>query len=343
MSRHRGSISSTDNYTAMLREYVGLRERTGASPNSIRSYKLFVRYVQRYLGTPLISTLSVMDFNRFEQRLLTPKRAGGQGLSRNSVLAVHHFLRGAFNHFVNAGVCTQNPLVYVTKPTPERVEAASLDEWDFNELDAALERELKRGTSEGTTLLDVAFALGAWLSLRTGLRVGEVCALRRKDVSRVSLQIHVGGTVVEERGHKPRRKNTTKGRRSRNIAVTQDVIDVVFRVLALQDKSIPNLRAGSPLLTQDGNFLRPTLMSSSFRHLNERLGLPQSLSFHSLRHTHATWCLANGVDIKTLSERLGHADVATTLRIYAHVMPGRDAIAAHAFAKAAAIARGASN
>ena len=61
-------------------------------------------------------------------------------------------------------------------------------------------------------------------------------------------------------------------------------------------------------------------------------GLPKSCTFHSLRHTHATWCLANGVDLKTLSERLGHANEATTLRLYAHCLPGRDAAAAETFA-----------
>ena len=64
------------------------------------------------------------------------------------------------------------------------------------------------------------------------------------------------------------------------------------------------------------------------------------MTFHSLRHTHASWCLAHGVDLKTLSERLGHADEATTLRIYAHVMPGRDAAAARAFEEAARMAAG---
>jgi integrase len=53
--------------------------------------------------------------------------------------------------------------------------------------------------------------------------------------------------------------------------------------------------------------------------------------FHTLRHTHATLLIASGVDAKTVSERLGHADVATTLRYYGHVMPGRDRQAAARF------------
>ena len=71
--------------------------------------------------------------------------------------------------------------------------------------------------------------------------------------------------------------------------------------------------------------------------MRDALGIDPCTSFHSLRHTHATWLLIAGVDPKTVSERLGHGSVATTLRLYAHVLPGRDAQAAEGFA---AVARG---
>ena len=53
-----------------------------------------------------------------------------------------------------------------------------------------------------------------------------------------------------------------------------------------------------------------------------------------------TWLLLQGVDPKTVMERLGHAKVATTLELYGHVLPGRDAAAAQAFAEAASMAGG---
>lgn len=69
-------------------------------------------------------------------------------------------------------------------------------------------------------------------------------------------------------------------------------------------------------------------------------GLPAGTRFHSLRHTHASWLIANGCDIKTVSERLGHSDVAVTLKVYGHLMPGRDAAAAQVFEEAAKRAAG---
>lgn len=316
----------------LLNDYILLKQRNGASPNSIKSYRLFTNnYVAHYLRNANAGDLNVMDFNRFEQNLLASKDEGGQGLSRNSVLAVHHFLRGAYNHFVDAGICESNPLVYVAKPHPERKEAAALDEWDFAQLDKSL-RSVAFGADH--SLKDVVYAFAAWLDLRTGLRCGEMCALRRRDINRMVPYVHVGGNVVEDTGKKPYRRDVTKGRKCRNVTITQDDVTGINSFLSLQNSLVDGLTPDSPLITVDGSFVRPSDLSSAFSSIRDQLKLTKKLTFHGLRHTHATWCLMNGVDLKTLSERLGHADEATTLRIYAHVLPGRDSAAAQVFSDA---------
>lgn len=325
----------------LLEDYVDLRERNGASPNTVKSYRLFTRnYVSRYLGTANARDLSVMDLNRFEQRLLAPKEDGGQGLARNSVLNVHSFLRGAFNHLVNAGVCDANPMVYVAKPSPERVEAFVLDEFDFATVDAALESEIEAAAAGESSPRSAAHAFAAWLVLRTGLRCGEVCAVHAREVNRMARFVHVGGTVIETKGRKPFRRNVTKGRKCRNVTVTERDVETIDGFRSLMAGAVGDFGPDSPLVTVDGSYMRPSTVSEAFSALRDRLGLPKRLTFHGLRHTHATWCLMNGVDLKTLSERLGHADEATTLRIYAHVLPGRDAFAASAFETAADRAKG---
>ncbi|WP_449314887.1 tyrosine-type recombinase/integrase [Rubneribacter sp.] len=320
--------------TDLLEDYVQLRERNGASPNSIRSYRLFVRYAERYLKTANARDLSVMDFNRFEQRLLMPKGDGGQGLCRNSVINVHNFLRGAYNHFVDAGVCEANPLVFVAKPSPERHEAAALTEWDFGDLNAKLEEALGKEVLTKADYRAAVYAFAAWFSLVTGMRVGEVCAVHRIEVKRSQLYVHVGGTVVEKTGVKPYRKNVTKGRKCRNVSVTDEDIARIEAFVELQNRFLGRLGASIPLVTINGSYMRPSTVSKAFSRIRDDCKLPQEITFHSLRHTHASWLIANGCDLKTLSERLGHADEATTLRIYGHLMPGRDAEAARLFADA---------
>jgi integrase len=74
-----------------------------------------------------------------------------------------------------------------------------------------------------------------------------------------------------------------------------------------------------------GGFVRGyNLLRNSFQPIQARAGLPK-LRFHDLRHTHATALLSRGHPVKAVSQRLGHSDVAITLRVYAHVVPADDA------------------
>jgi integrase len=66
----------------------------------------------------------------------------------------------------------------------------------------------------------------------------------------------------------------------------------------------------------------------SFKQLAANAGFPPEMRFHDLRHTAATLLLSRGVNVKVVSEMLGHADIAITLRIYAHVIPNMQQVAA---------------
>ena len=75
------------------------------------------------------------------------------------------------------------------------------------------------------------------------------------------------------------------------------------------------------------------MFSRRFTAIVKRAGLP-AIRLHDVRHSYATAALAAGVPVKVLSQRLGHADIAVTLRVYAHVLPGDDAAAAELVAAA---------
>lgn len=319
----------------LLDDYTAMRGRNGASPNSTRSYRTFTRYVRRYLATANARDLRVADFNRFEQRLMIPKDAGGQGLCRNSVRNVHDFLRGAYKFFVVAGICDGNPLIDVAKPNPEKHEAQALNIGDFRALDKQLKALLKPQVLDKVAYRKALLAFAAWLALRTGMRVGEVCAVRPCEVYRTAKYIHVGGTAIEEAGIEPYRRDVTKGRKCRNIAITDAYMEAIDAFTALRAEFCGSLNASAPLVTFDGGFTRPRTISRAFKALAAKVEMPKGFTFHDLRHTHATWLLTHGVDLKTVSERLGHADETTTLRTYAHVLPGRDAYAASIFEQVA--------
>jgi integrase len=70
------------------------------------------------------------------------------------------------------------------------------------------------------------------------------------------------------------------------------------------------------------------LVKRSFKRLVAKAGLPTDMRFHDLRHTAATLLLIRGVNVKVVSEMLGHADISITLRIYSHVIPNMQQVAA---------------
>lgn len=320
----------------LLREYVDMRERGGAAPNTVRAWRMFCdNYVCPLVGSRPARDLTAIDLMRMEADLLREGGSGGAPLSRNTVRDVHQFLRGAWSHLVDAGVLDSNPMLLVRAPARDSSEAVALGEWDFGALGQALSGALRLDPAEGAALRDVAPAMCAWLALHAGLRVGEACGLRRRDVVRSGGWLHVGGTVVEGRGG-AWRQDATKGKRSRNVSLAPGEMAVVEAWLRLVDARLGRgLGPGAPLVTADGRVMRPSSVSRAFGRLARSLGLPDGVRFHSLRHTHATWLLMAGVDVKTVSERLGHADVATTLRYYGHVLPGRDRAAAEAFERRA--------
>ena len=79
----------------------------------------------------------------------------------------------------------------------------------------------------------------------------------------------------------------------------------------------------------EGKPLRPRNVSESWADLAERIGMPE-ITFHALRHTHASQLIAQEVDIVTISKRLGHANPKITLAVYAHMFASDDSKAAAA-------------
>jgi integrase len=84
---------------------------------------------------------------------------------------------------------------------------------------------------------------------------------------------------------------------------------------------------------EDGSPVHPDYASTVFDRLVKASGLPR-ITFHGMRHTHATILLAKGLPVKVVSERLGHATVQITLDTYGHVMPGMQTQAVAVFADA---------
>jgi integrase len=164
---------------------------------------------------------------------------------------------------------------------------------------------------------------------------GELCGLRwtalalddgRLTVSRTLLAVH--GRLVE---------SEPKTARSHRV-VDLDPTTIAILRDHRRDQLEERLAMGSGyrddgyvFARPDGSPWNPEHISRVFDRLTARTGLPR-IRLHDLRHTHTTHLLAAGVNVRVVSERLGHASVAFTLDVYGHVLPGQQAAAAVAVA-----------
>ena len=153
------------------------------------------------------------------------------------------------------------------------------------------------------------YKFGILLALYTGIRIGELCALQWEDITDEYIRINKTMTRVKTDNDKTEiRIGTPKSNSSNRLIPTPQCL------LPLINK----FRNTGYVLSNDKlNYTEPRLMQIKFEKMIAKAGLCKT-NFHALRHTFATRCVEAGVDVKTLSEILGHSDVKTTLNKYVH-------------------------
>jgi integrase len=175
----------------------------------------------------------------------------------------------------------------------------------------------------------------ASLALATGMRRNELLALRWRDVDLDAGRLTVEQSLEQTAAHGVRAKSpkTTKGRRTITLPGTT-VIELRGHWRAQQEQRLAlgmgKSPADSPVLaTWDGKFMSPSAFNYAWRHQMRAVGMP-NVRLHSLRHTHASTLIAAGVDVLTVSRRLGHSSPTITLNVYGHLVHGTDDRAAQA-------------
>jgi integrase len=241
-----------------------------------------------------------------------------RGLAGGTVLNLHLVLAQALHQAVRWGLLDRSPAAGAQPPRPRRPEPQVVDPALASRILAAV-----RGTP---------MELPAVLALATGMRRGEILALRWADLDdgytvaqvRRSLQVSGEGLhFVEPKTPRSRRqvalpsflrphleRQDREQRERRAACLTWRDLDLVIDV-------------------GDGGPRHPDTLSSGWYSFLKRSGLPH-VRFHDLRHAHATLLLLSRVHPKVVSERLGHASVGITLDLYSHVLPSMQTEAAQA-------------
>ncbi len=186
----------------------------------------------------------------------------------------------------------------------------------IDERETGILLDLARGTRLYVPLL---------VAVTTGLRRGELLAVRWQDVDLVRAMLTVRQTVEQTRGCIQFKKPKTK-KSQRTIALLTMTMDAL-RVHDIEQKKARLMIGpaykdqGLVFAREDGSVWPPNALTMAYRKLVRKAGL-QTLRLHDLRHSHATQLLRQGVHPKVVSERLGHSTIAITLDTYSHVLPG---------------------
>lgn len=157
--------------------------------------------------------------------------------------------------------------------------------------------------------------IGLLISLYSGIRIGELCALRWEDVDFKKNCLTINKTI--QRVYiKDKNKNISKviittpktKNANREIPINKDFLEILKKVKSDKEHYI---------LTGNEKYIEPRTYRKYFNKVLDELKI-KHFNFHSLRHTFATNCISLGVDYKTVSELLGHANVNITLNLYVH-------------------------
>lgn len=308
--------------------------------STVPKYRSNVRlHVRPHLGNVRVDECMPYMLDDLVDALAEEGSEAGRPLSPATIRGVYQNLKSAFDWGVAMGLASENPMRHVAKPRPGRYVAEFLRPAQVRALEAKLDDALSLHPESYDPKKRCALFC-AWLSLRTGLRLGEVCALRLTDVWRDlmtgdALGVSVSGTVTEAGGLRrlDRPKSATSNRK---VPLAKDFAAELEGFVAWSS-SLPGVssRADRPLVTADGGYMRPSYVSRVFSETRDELGYPKGITFHSLRHTYASIHLSiMNTPVVDVAAYLGHASPEVTNRVYAHVMRAGGAEDAEAYAAA---------
>lgn len=294
-------------------------------PKTLHEYRAKIdKRIRPALGSKKLAKLSPHDID------VCYREWGAEGLSPTSVHHLHTIMSAALNQAVKWGWIDRNPAARATAP-PLRTKSlpTPLPE-QVNKIHAA---------AKDDNVLATAIALAAL----TGARRGELCALRWSDVDLGAQRLNIARslTVVGGKVH----EGPTKTHQVRSVALDETGVRVLrdrweYMTQLAECADVPLCADPYVLsyLPSGVEHVGPDTITHRFAAVCKKVGV--ECRFHDLRHFSATTLIAAGVDVRTVAERLGHAQATMTLNRYAHALPERDREAAGVLGVALALGAG---
>jgi integrase len=289
------------------------------------TYRGYERNVQRHilpsLGRVGLRRLRYHHIEALYDQLLTPSLERPAPPPRLSMRSTSSSAAASPTPYVR-GLLTRNVALLARSPRLRAIPKTEAQSWT----DAQLRQFLR-------TAADHRFFSLFWVAAMTGMRRNEVLGLKWDDIdfTKRRLGLNRGLVAIGYDVHQTRGKTRTS---RRPIDLDTTTLDVLAGWRAFQQATFaavglePN--DGWVFTDGDGNPLHPHALSQAFERVARRAGVPV-IRLHDLRHTHGSLLIKEGVPVKVVRERLGHANIAFTIQTYQHVLPGMQANAARTF------------
>ena len=306
LERKGAAFTSKMTLAEYLDQYVKHKEDGGMVEHStIAGYRKEVRTITRYLGATPLSEVNISVVNGWMAQMTS------EGYAPRTVAKAFALLRQAMKHAVALDLITKNPCDFCKPPKLQRRKMQVLDREERT-------RMLKLARDAEPSSL----ALAIELALTTGMRRGEICALRWSDIG--EREVTINHAISLDAGTPYEKEPKTSGSH-RTIPLTGRLWAVLKAIE--KDRKYVAAELGVPfgdpyvLGTPDPGSrpYHPTRLTKDFKAFCEMNGF--HLTFHDLRHTFATMMIAAGTDVRTVASYLGHSNVAMTLNTYAEVDP----------------------
>lgn len=269
--------------------------------NTITNYKVRIEtHIIPYLGNKQLNKIQVIDVQNFYYFLIK------NGLKADSAKRIILVLRKCFNYAKKMNIINNVPcdIEYIKDIKNNKIKV-----WTEEQLLDFL-NEIK-GTYLYFPVILAAF---------TGLRIGELCGLRYSNIDFKNSRIKICEQVINDKINKTLvHSNILKTSKSNRKITIPNFLKEIIKENKQSNEFV--------IVDRQDNMCNPRNLSMDFRKnvlkISKEKNLPQ-ISFHDLRHTHATILLLHGENIKVISERLGHESVKITLDTYSHVLPSME-------------------
>ncbi len=291
---------------------IHLRPSTRAGYES----KLRTHILPRLGDTP-VADLDRPAIRRYLAELAT------RGVSAGNVRGVRAVLRLILGTAVDAGALAANPCMGLKVARPQGAEMHFLTHEQVEDLACAIITPALKSAGHGARphRRTVRPELGLLIRFAayTGLRAGEIAGLRVGKIDFIRSSVEVSETATEVSGQFVYGPTKNYQRRSVPLpASIQDDLSCYLRTRSLhRDDPVFTSSDGGPL--RHNNFYR-----RQFKPAVVKAGLPPTVRFHDLRHTFASFLIAEGAHPRAIMERMGHSSVQVTLGTYGHVLPAID-------------------